>query len=87
MTLVVAKTVAELRARLAPLRGAGRTVGLVPTMGALHEGHGALVDAARETCGTVVASIFVNPMQFGPNEDFNHYPRTLDSEAAFSTFS
>ena len=61
-------------------RAENRIVGLVPTMGALHRGHLALIDGARRECSTVIASIFVNPKQFGPTEDFSKYPRTFDSD-------
>jgi pantoate--beta-alanine ligase len=63
-------------------RSAGDTVGLVPTMGALHEGHLSLVDAARADCDLVVVSVFVNPSQFSPQEDFRRYPRDLDRDLA-----
>jgi len=78
----ITKTIAETRAAVRELRGAGRTVALVPTMGALHAGHVSLVRAAREQCDAVVVSIFVNPTQFGPNEDFAKYPRTWDADCA-----
>jgi pantoate--beta-alanine ligase len=62
-------------------RAEGRVIGLVPTMGALHEGHTALVKRARQKCSRVIASVFVNPKQFGPKEDYQKYPRDLDKDA------
>ena len=76
------RTVEALRAALQPPRRAGATIGLVPTMGALHDGHGALVARAVGECDTTVVSIFVNPLQFGAGEDFDAYPRDLDADVA-----
>jgi len=69
------RTVHELRVRVAAWRGAGETVALVPTMGAIHDGHLSLVALAKSLAGRVVTSLFVNPLQFGPREDFSAYPR------------
>jgi|LSQX01.1.fsa_nt_gb pantoate--beta-alanine ligase len=77
----IVHTIAEIREFVRQARLAGRTVGLVPTMGYLHEGHLELMRRARERCGVVVASIFVNPTQFGPNEDLERYPRDLERDA------
>jgi pantoate--beta-alanine ligase len=78
----IARTIAEARESVALARREGQTIGLVPTMGALHAGHRKLVEEARAAAEFVVVSIFVNPTQFGPLEDFRRYPRTLDADVA-----
>jgi pantoate--beta-alanine ligase len=78
----VVETIAALRAACDAARAAGRRVGLVPTMGSLHEGHASLVRAARAATDLVVVSVFVNPLQFGPNEDLDRYPRDLGADLA-----
>ena len=73
-------TIRDLRTALLPWREKGETVGLIPTMGALHKGHVSLVAAAQKVVQRTVASIFVNPMQFGANEDLGKYPRAIEND-------
>ncbi|HTK36311.1 MAG TPA: pantoate--beta-alanine ligase [Caulobacteraceae bacterium] len=79
--LPIVRTVASLRAHITPWRERGQTVALVPTMGSLHEGHLSLVRMARQQADHVIASVFVNPRQFGPKEDFDAYPRDETADA------
>jgi pantoate--beta-alanine ligase len=80
--IIITRTVADLRQSVRAFRTAGHTIGLVPTLGALHDGHTALVREAKKRVDRVVATIFVNPTQFAPNEDLAKYPRTEESDLA-----
>lgn len=79
---IVLDSIAAVREASTLARAAGKTIGLVPTMGALHEGHARLIDACRSACDHVVVSIYVNPTQFGPGEDLDRYPRALEADLA-----
>jgi pantoate--beta-alanine ligase len=80
----IVSTIADVRARVSSARAAGKSIGLVPTMGFFHEGHLTLFRTAAAECGYVVVSLFVNPTQFEPGEDFDAYPRDLDRDAAMA---
>jgi pantoate--beta-alanine ligase len=82
MRTQVVRTIAEIKARVARARKGGKTVGFVPTMGALHDGHISLIEAAAKRSDYVVVSIFVNPTQFGSGEDLNKYPRPFENDVA-----
>jgi pantoate--beta-alanine ligase len=78
-------TIDEMRHVVAGARAKGKSISFVPTMGALHDGHLSLIDEAKRVADTVVMSVFVNPLQFGPSEDFDRYPRTLDEDAKMAS--
>jgi pantoate--beta-alanine ligase len=80
--VIIARTAAGLRRHLHRYSSRRPTIGFVPTMGALHQGHLSLIAAARRSCDSVVVSLFINPTQFGPDEDYRRYPRTLRQDAA-----
>ena len=80
--MIIASTIGDVRQTVKAWRKEGRTIGLVPTMGYLHEGHARLVKAAKAACDRVVVSVFVNPTQFGPNEDLESYPRDFKHDCA-----
>ncbi len=81
-TMTVVTRAADMQARMLAARAQGLTIGFVPTMGALHAGHAALIDEARRRADVVVVSVFVNPLQFGPREDLSRYPRPFDADQA-----
>ena len=74
-------TISDVQAAVAAFKAEGKRVGFVPTMGNLHGGHLTLVEKAKKICDVVVVSIYVNPLQFGPNEDYDSYPRTMEQDS------
>ena len=80
MSVLVVNNISELRKQIEKYKKDGLKIGLVPTMGCLHNGHASLIEKSVEKCDVTVVSVFVNPVQFGPNEDYNKYPRTFDKD-------
>jgi pantoate--beta-alanine ligase len=80
LPMIIISTVAEMQSAIRDARTTGKSIGCIPTMGALHAGHGSLIDASSKVHDLTVVSVFVNPTQFGPKEDFDTYPRTLDAD-------
>lgn len=80
--MIIAKTIQQVRDQVCAWKGAGQSIGLCPTMGYLHEGHASLMAASARLCDKTVASVFVNPIQFGPNEDLADYPRDFEHDRA-----
>lgn len=85
--MIIVRTIAELQKIVSEIKQQGKTVGFVPTMGYLHEGHLSLVDEAKNHDDFIVMSIFVNPLQFGPNEDFDRYPRDFERDERLAKFA
>ena len=80
MSTILINNIEEIKKNIQEWKEEKAKIGLVPTMGALHKGHASLIETAKKTCDKVVVSVFVNPIQFGPNEDFDKYPRTIDKD-------
>ena len=80
MNTILINNIEEIKKNIKEWKKENTKIGLVPTMGALHKGHASLIETAKKTCDKVVVSVFVNPIQFGPNEDFDKYPRTIEND-------
>ncbi len=80
MNTILINNIEEIKKNIREWKKENTKIGLVPTMGALHKGHASLIETAKKTCDKVVVSVFVNPIQFGPNEDFDKYPRTIEND-------